>query len=522
MDDSKAVARLRRGDPGGLEPLVRRYQAPAVRVAYLIVRDRALAEQAAQDAFLAAYQDAHSLARAAFGPWLLRKVGAAATALAARWEEAAPGAVQAENAALAPPDPDLAAILGAAHSIPALWAALGALPPGARAAVVLRYYAGALGRPDGPSPGPPPGGAGEGRATLLIQTLQEYAAHAVPATLDLWPAVRDKARALPPPARPPAPPRSPALAAARRAWGDRRPVLLTVVGLLVALLGAVGVLSRSGNPIELLLLWVTTPGSAPVNGQRQTVSGYTVALQAATADANRIVISYTVSAPSDRAFTGFVAAPSLVDAEGRAYPLSGEGGRIAHQAVPAGTTSDPDVLVFDATLLDHIPARLDLALSLSLQDVAPRAGDESGRGAGWGPFRFRFPVVVDRSQRALAQPQTVRTAGVTMILERVVVTASETRLILRYTPPPGGSATQVWRPLLSLQAGAHDLTLGTSGAFPAPHVYEHRIGWALLAEPGAWTLRVSELMREDSPATRVRGPWIFQFTLPPATTAAAP
>jgi len=44
MDDQIAISRLKQGDLNGLEILVNRYQAQAVRAAYLVVYDRALAE----------------------------------------------------------------------------------------------------------------------------------------------------------------------------------------------------------------------------------------------------------------------------------------------------------------------------------------------------------------------------------------------------------------------------------------------------------------------------------------------
>jgi len=50
MEEQKAIARLKRGDIGGLEALVRKYQVQAVRTAYLITRDRALAEDIVQAA----------------------------------------------------------------------------------------------------------------------------------------------------------------------------------------------------------------------------------------------------------------------------------------------------------------------------------------------------------------------------------------------------------------------------------------------------------------------------------------
>jgi DNA-directed RNA polymerase specialized sigma24 family protein len=47
MDEREAVDRLKRGEVGALEALVRRYHARARRAAYLIVRDHALAEDVA-------------------------------------------------------------------------------------------------------------------------------------------------------------------------------------------------------------------------------------------------------------------------------------------------------------------------------------------------------------------------------------------------------------------------------------------------------------------------------------------
>ena len=52
MDEAEAIERLRRGDIAGLELLVRRYQTTALRAAQLVTRDRALAEDVVQAAFI--------------------------------------------------------------------------------------------------------------------------------------------------------------------------------------------------------------------------------------------------------------------------------------------------------------------------------------------------------------------------------------------------------------------------------------------------------------------------------------
>jgi len=75
IDDGELVERARQGDVKAYEQLVQRYQGLASRVAYLVARDAADADDAAQEAFVKAF---YALARfrkgASFKPWLLRIV----------------------------------------------------------------------------------------------------------------------------------------------------------------------------------------------------------------------------------------------------------------------------------------------------------------------------------------------------------------------------------------------------------------------------------------------------------------
>jgi RNA polymerase sigma-70 factor (ECF subfamily) len=74
-DDSEAIRRCQRGDIGGLEPLIARYQVAGLRLAYLLVGERAAAEDVVQDSFLLAYQGiARFRAGSAFAPWFYRIV----------------------------------------------------------------------------------------------------------------------------------------------------------------------------------------------------------------------------------------------------------------------------------------------------------------------------------------------------------------------------------------------------------------------------------------------------------------
>lgn len=75
MEDRIAISRLKQGDLNGLESLVYRYQAQAVHAAYLIVWDRALAEDVVQTAFVKVAERVHQFdEERPFAPWFFRIV----------------------------------------------------------------------------------------------------------------------------------------------------------------------------------------------------------------------------------------------------------------------------------------------------------------------------------------------------------------------------------------------------------------------------------------------------------------
>lgn len=79
MDDSQAIKCLKKGDISGLEFLITRYQGRAIRTAFLITHDNALAEDVVQDTFLRVYQRIHYFDETrSFEPYLLRSVAHAA------------------------------------------------------------------------------------------------------------------------------------------------------------------------------------------------------------------------------------------------------------------------------------------------------------------------------------------------------------------------------------------------------------------------------------------------------------
>jgi RNA polymerase sigma-70 factor (ECF subfamily) len=142
MDEADAIRRLRAGDIAGLEVLVHRYQVRAVRAAYLVVRERALAQDLVQSAFLRAFEriDGFDVTRP-FGPWFLRLVlNDALKAVARRGREVHLGDAADRLAQSADPAPEPDRAWEHAETADQIWVALGLLTPVQRAAVVQRYY----------------------------------------------------------------------------------------------------------------------------------------------------------------------------------------------------------------------------------------------------------------------------------------------------------------------------------------------------------------------------------------------
>jgi len=145
MDEKQAIARLKRGDPGGLEVLVHLYQLQAVRAAGLILGDRLLAEDIVQSAFIRAGERIGQFdSQRPFGPWFLRSVVHAAIKGANRQKRFTSLDVDENegNFDLVDPAPLPEELVETQETRQAVQRALDRLPPNQRAAIVMRYYLG--------------------------------------------------------------------------------------------------------------------------------------------------------------------------------------------------------------------------------------------------------------------------------------------------------------------------------------------------------------------------------------------
>src|SRR3990172_1981021 len=142
MDDRQSIHRMKSGDIGGLELLVRRYQVKAVRAAFLVTQDATLSEDVVQETFVRLFQHIHHFDESRpFEPYLMRSVvNAALNAIRQDRKSTSLDAdpVLLEN--LLEQAASVEAQVESAQLADEVLLALSELSPRQRAVIVQRYY----------------------------------------------------------------------------------------------------------------------------------------------------------------------------------------------------------------------------------------------------------------------------------------------------------------------------------------------------------------------------------------------
>jgi hypothetical protein len=392
----------------------------------------------------------------------------------------------------------------------------------------------------------------------VAQILEGIAEDEVPATLDLWPDIQARVQ----PRRRPLP------------WTRLRPTTrLGWAFLALALSLAFGAVTYAVAPVvgrlfqqESGLRHVEQADLVQELDLSQTVDGVTVTLERVYADANRIVVGFTIKSPNGQRYEARHL--TLTDAAGTVFPgtlgygVTGQSD-ILDVSLPPGEGAY--VLAFDAAAVEGAPEELALRLVMDVEELVlpPDAPGPSPTLAGTpaeppepmvvelepmpvgaivGPLTFDFSVPFIPGRTVEVQ-QTVEAVGIAVMLERIVVTPSETRAFLCFEPPDGDS--KEWTPIVTLDAGDGQDLSGISRQFSGTcyvlsgtlqfkadgsvttvnetgeedcYCYGYGFLAPLYDQRGEWTLTVTELVGFDlAPPyeqTRLAGPWVFRFHVP--------
>lgn len=263
----------------------------------------------------------------------------------------------------------------------------------------------------------------------------------------------------------------------------------------------------------------------------QTIQGITVTVQRAYADANRVVVGYTITVPDSIAadYSGINGAVTLSDDTGRTYPIRGGQGqhdRGAHDlaqvvsfdaaSLPQGITSVRFSLAVTQVTATRLPTASPTALPIRPTEqrgggviaLQPIPADQLLRVPGPWQFSFSLPVIPGR---VAAVNQTVVADGTPVQLERIVVTPSETRAYIRF-PASQGNTVQGWSPTVMLAVdGWNSSNASESIASWLTSDGERVVSFddALDTKHGEWTLTVEAPSNGSSGAG-----WVFRFTVP--------
>jgi len=155
-----------------------------------------------------------------------------------------------------------------------------------------------------------------------------------------------------------------------------------------------------------------------------------------------------------------------------------------------------------------------------------------GRLAVHTDVQFDQPLQApfDAARRIAAPGVRSEAGGVTITLDRVVVTAGETRFYSHVTDA-GNTRVRPWGGNFTLHGDGWAMPglIGGSGpGNPADGSYEFGVTTDLLDQPSPWTLTLPAVSPSAAnglplaPPAPLVGPWVFLFALPTAGTSATP
>ena len=249
----------------------------------------------------------------------------------------------------------------------------------------------------------------------------------------------------------------------------------------------------------------------------QTIDGVTVKLEAGYADANTVLIGYTVTGRNAR-YDDLARRLSIIDGP----ELGGTAG-LGYVPAPDVLGWNPSqttvVAGFDGTAIEGTPSEIAFRFETSVSDT-PFSGD----GRTWGPFEFNFSLPFHGGKNVVVG-QTVEAAGVPITLERVIISQAEAQAIFRFH---GEYADIRNRPLMvaflhpSKGSSDESRTVDPSSTFTRESYSAVHFPGDFTGQSGEWTVTVDELVfparspgaHEASETIRIAGPWIFRFEVP--------
>ncbi len=312
---------------------------------------------------------------------------------------------------------------------------------------------------------------------------------------------------------------------------------LALVAIIVLL--AAGVVAAVSSLVQQIIN--TDPGlksvydagkGIPLN-LSQTIDGYTVNLEWAYADGNRLTIAYTIAGLPGVEYTNLESdSTSLTTADGKTeFSMEyGEGNYLQTSSIdptqiPTGNISG-NQLIFDVSKADVTQSVLNLRFEVSVSGVTVAKRTEIPSLEPWSalhegpsqPFVFNFSLPLNGTLRVLNAPQIVTDQGITITLDKVTVAPSQTTVTVCFTVP---DTTRQWTSIPRLTTNRQEVPGGgmvqTMKAGETQHCDNFSYNADMYEYHGEWQFEITELVGFGSRGDdqqRIKGLWVFRFTVP--------
>jgi hypothetical protein len=275
-------------------------------------------------------------------------------------------------------------------------------------------------------------------------------------------------------------------------------------------------------------------------GVSQGHEGFTVTLEWAYADGNRLTLAYTIQGHPGTPYSNLqshVYRLSLRDTGAEIPFYQGMNAAIDQNGEAVGWGAPADTIItFDRVLeirtydLSTIPigdsTTLDLHLEVGAYGITWQRRTqiplERMNEMYEGPeslFTFDFSIPLVSEQRVMNTPQTAADQGITLTLKQVTISPSQTRVTVCFTSP---DPARQWTAIPHLTTHAGEVP-GGGGVQPLQPVndetceaYTYFAG--MFDYTGEWRLEVTELVGFGSGGgndqQRISGSWVFEFVVP--------
>lgn len=273
-------------------------------------------------------------------------------------------------------------------------------------------------------------------------------------------------------------------------------------------------------------------------GISQTIEDFTVTLEWAYADGNRLTLAYVIAGKAGEQYTNLtsdVYKLTLRDTGEKIPLIQGMGALVDQNGEPVGWGAPAEVIpVSDRTINIHSydlgaiehgdNSALDLRLEVDVYGITlqqrTRLPIEAFNEMKEGPeahFVFDFSVALVDNERLLESPITATDQDITLILRRVTVSPSQTRVVVCFAPP---DPARRWTAIPALTTDSGEVP-GGGGVNPfmdealACNDYTYFAG--LYDYAGEWRLEITELVGfgdGGADQQRIPGSWVFEFVVP--------